>query len=143
MEIDGNRLLLGIVAILILIGAGVAGFLLSRQDTVPATAARSADQREGQAQPTSQAANPAPAALQQAQDTAQSTAARRTTTNGFPLYAPAEVNALRTQPDVLVIDVRGDLVWASEHVPGAISFPEDQAEQRYDELPRDKLIIAY
>lgn len=133
MEIDGNRLLLGVAAILVLVGAGVVGFQLSRRSTTPTTAP-SVAQPETQAQPASQAANLAPA---------ESTAARRTTVNGFPLYTPVEVNTLRTRPDVLVIDVRSDLAWALEHVPGAISFPEDQAEQRYDELPRDKLIIAY
>lgn len=128
-----NTLVLGVAVILAFIVVIVAGFRLGRQNVVPATA-RSVARVQPQAQPAPRSADP-PQAGQASSD--------RTTTNGFPLLTPAEVNTLRTQPDVLVIDVRGDFAWASEHVPGAISFPEDQAEQRYTELPQDKLIIAY
>ncbi len=130
MTIRLNKWLLGAVAvlILILIGAGFAGFQLSRRSALPATAAQPAVQTQSQVADVAQASQPTPA---------------RMTSNGFPLLTPAEVNTLRLQPDVLVIDVRGDFVWAREHVPGAISFPEDQAEQRWNELPQDKLIVAY
>lgn len=129
-----SKLLLGVVVTLAFIVVTVAGLQLGRQDTALPTA-----QSVARVQPQVQTA---PRSIDPSEADEQPTSAR-TTANGFPLFSPAEVNTLRTQPDVLVIDVRGDPFWASEHVPGAISFPEDQAEQRYDELPRDKLIIAY
>ncbi|MFQ5812196.1 MAG: rhodanese-like domain-containing protein [Anaerolineae bacterium] len=122
-----SKLILGVAVSLAFIVVAVAGFRLGQQNTVPATA-QSVAQTQPEVQLAPRSADPPQV---------------RTTPNGFSLLSPAEVNTLRTQPNVLVIDVRGDFVWASEHVPGAISFPEDQAEQRYDELPRDKLIVAY
>ena len=122
-----NKLVLGVAISLALIVVAVAGFRLGQQNTAPTTA-QSVARVQPQVQPAPRLADPPQA---------------RTTSNGFPLLTPAEVNDRREQPNVLVIDVRGDSTWASGHVPGAISFPEDQAEQRYDELPRDKLIIAY
>lgn len=68
----------------------------------------------------------------------------RTTRNGIPLLTASDIKALVDQhADVLIIDVRTDLAYATGHVPGAVHFPEDQAETRYTELPRDKPIVAY
>ena len=117
-----------IVAVLVLGLGAVTGFWLGHRGKVAGTTL----QMQSEAQAIRGNTNPSSAE-----------SSPRTTRNGIPLLSPLEVNALRTRPDVLVIDVRGDFAWAQEHVPGAISFPEDQAEQRYNELPRDKLIIAY
>ena len=126
MTINVSKLIVGLVAVLILAAVAIVGFQWGRR--TPAANVVAPDTRP---QAPSNPAAAAPAT------------ARRTTRNGIPLLSPAEVNALRTRPDVLIIDVRGDFTWAQGHVPGAISFPEGQAEQRYSELPRDKLIIAY
>ena len=77
----------------------------------------------------------------------------RTTRNGIPLLTASDIKALVDQhADAefaarsefgLIIDVRTDLAYAAGHVPGAVHSPEDQAETRYTELPRNKPIVAY
>ena len=76
----------------------------------------------------------------------------RITRNGIPLLTASDIKALVDQhadaefaarSEFVIIDVRTDLAYAAGHVPGAVHFPEDQAETRYTELPRDKPIVAY
>ncbi len=43
----------------------------------------------------------------------------------------------------LIIDVRQKDDYEQGHIKGAISFPQDQVDNRVGELPKDKLIIAY
>lgn len=45
--------------------------------------------------------------------------------------------------DVLVLDVRPADEYAAGHLPHARSIPVQELEQRLDELPKDKLIVAY
>lgn len=45
--------------------------------------------------------------------------------------------------DVLVLDVRPADEYASGHLPHARSIPVQELELRLDELPKDKLIVAY
>lgn len=55
-------------------------------------------------------------------------------------------DALRQQlnaGDVVVLDARPRLEYEAGHLAGAISIPIDELAERLDELPSDKLIIAY
>lgn len=45
--------------------------------------------------------------------------------------------------EVVLLDVRPEVEFQAGHLPGAISIPLDELEQRLDELPLDKLIVAY
>ena len=45
--------------------------------------------------------------------------------------------------EVLLIDVRGRAEYDRSHIPGAVSLPLRELPQRYGELPRDRLLIAY
>lgn len=45
--------------------------------------------------------------------------------------------------DLLVLDVRPRVEFAAGHIPGAISIPFDELEERLEELPRDRDVIAY
>ena len=44
---------------------------------------------------------------------------------------------------VTVLDVRPPDEYAAAHIPGAISMPFGEIEQRLDELPSDGEIVAY
>ena len=43
----------------------------------------------------------------------------------------------------MIIDVRTADVYAQGHIVGAISFPESDVDARINEIPKDKLVIAY
>jgi hypothetical protein len=45
--------------------------------------------------------------------------------------------------DVVIVDVRSKEEFAEGHVPGAVSIPWEEMEDRYPELPRDKEVITY
>lgn len=45
--------------------------------------------------------------------------------------------------EVIVLDVRPPDEYAAGHIPGAISMPYEEIEQRFSELPDDGEIIAY
>jgi len=45
--------------------------------------------------------------------------------------------------EVLVLDVRPNEEYEEGHIPGAISIPTGQLEQRIEDLPKDKQIVAY
>ncbi|MEX1253283.1 MAG: metalloregulator ArsR/SmtB family transcription factor [Dehalococcoidia bacterium] len=45
--------------------------------------------------------------------------------------------------EAYVIDVRPELEYASGHLPGAFSLPVEDLPERLQELPRDRLIVAY
>lgn len=45
--------------------------------------------------------------------------------------------------DVLVLDVRPSDEYEAGHLPHARSMPVQELEQRLDDLPKDKLIVAY
>ncbi|MFO7608334.1 MAG: rhodanese-like domain-containing protein [Candidatus Krumholzibacteriia bacterium] len=44
---------------------------------------------------------------------------------------------------VIVLDVRPGDEYAAGHIPGAVSLPLEELEQRLSELPRDREIVAY
>ncbi|WP_445664681.1 ArsR/SmtB family transcription factor [Fodinibius sp. AD559] len=45
--------------------------------------------------------------------------------------------------EVLVLDVRPDEEYKEGHIPGAISIPTKELEERMKDLPKDKQIVAY
>ncbi len=55
----------------------------------------------------------------------------------------AELRRLVKRADVMLVDVRPAVEFASGHITGAISIPIEELPVRMKELPRDKRIIAY
>lgn len=45
--------------------------------------------------------------------------------------------------DVVIIDVRDETAYKSEHIKGAINLPLATFEARFNEIPKGKKIIAY
>lgn len=43
----------------------------------------------------------------------------------------------------LIIDVRTKEIYDQGHIKGSISFPEADVDARVNELPKDKLVVAY
>lgn len=43
----------------------------------------------------------------------------------------------------VLIDVRSKQAYDSQHIAGALSFPEEEIEARLSELPRDRELILY
>ena len=51
---------------------------------------------------------------------------------------------LDSQTDIVIVDTRSLMSYELGHIPGAISVPyPDEIRARYQELPRDKMIIFY
>lgn len=57
--------------------------------------------------------------------------------------AREDVSRLLGRGDAVIIDVRPAREFESGHIEGARSIPVEELEQRLDELPRDKRIVAY
>jgi 3-mercaptopyruvate sulfurtransferase SseA len=55
----------------------------------------------------------------------------------------AELHDLWQKGDVLVIDTRAESAYKDEHIKGSISMPTGTVLGRIDELPRNKMIVAY
>lgn len=54
-----------------------------------------------------------------------------------------ELYKLWDKKDVLIIDTRGEPDYKASHIPGAISVPANEVATKVDELPRNKMIVAY
>jgi 3-mercaptopyruvate sulfurtransferase SseA len=54
-----------------------------------------------------------------------------------------ELHDLWKKGDVLVIDTRAEDAYKDEHITGSISMPTGTVLARIDELPRNKMIVAY
>jgi rhodanese-related sulfurtransferase/DNA-binding MarR family transcriptional regulator len=54
-----------------------------------------------------------------------------------------ELRARLERGDVVVIDVRPPEEYESGHIDGAKSIPIEELEQRLDEVPRDREVVAY
>jgi 3-mercaptopyruvate sulfurtransferase SseA len=55
----------------------------------------------------------------------------------------AELREMLEQGKAVVIDVRGDAMYNTEHIKGALNINEAQLNARAVELPKDKLIVLY
>lgn len=54
-----------------------------------------------------------------------------------------ELRERQTRGDVVVLDVRPGDEYASGHIPGALSIPLEELDDRLSDLPRDTTIVAY
>ena len=54
-----------------------------------------------------------------------------------------ELHKLWEKKDVLVIDTRGEPDYQASHIPGSISVPASEVATKLEELPRNKMIVAY
>jgi rhodanese-related sulfurtransferase len=54
-----------------------------------------------------------------------------------------EVEQLVQRGEVFLIDTRPHVEYGNGHLPGAVSIPVDELPERFDELPRDRRIVAY
>jgi hypothetical protein len=55
----------------------------------------------------------------------------------------AELHSLWQKGEVVIIDTRAESVYKDEHIKGSISMPTGSVLARVDELPRNKMIVAY
>jgi len=55
----------------------------------------------------------------------------------------AELHDLWLKGDVVVIDTRAESAYKDERIKGAISIPTGTLLGRIDELPKNKMIVAY
>lgn len=55
---------------------------------------------------------------------------------------PQTVESLRSQDDVVILDVREDYEYADGHIPGAVLVPLGQIPTRLNDIPTDKTVIA-
>lgn len=61
-------------------------------------------------------------------------------------FEQISANELRTRlrtGEVILLDVRPQEEYRAGHLPGAISIPIDELDRRLNELPPDKMIVAY
>jgi rhodanese-related sulfurtransferase/DNA-binding MarR family transcriptional regulator len=61
----------------------------------------------------------------------------------FPKISVDDLRERMRRDEVLLLDVRPAVEFKAGHLPGAVSIPLDELEQRLEELPLDKLIVAY
>jgi NADPH-dependent 2,4-dienoyl-CoA reductase/sulfur reductase-like enzyme/rhodanese-related sulfurtransferase len=56
-----------------------------------------------------------------------------------------DLDSILSQParSDFMIDVRTQLEFSQGHIPGAVNIPVDELRSRFDELPRDRRILAY
>ena len=61
----------------------------------------------------------------------------------FEKISVDELQERMGRDEVVLLDVRPEVEFQAGHLPGAVSIPLDELEQRLDELPAGKLIVAY
>jgi 3-mercaptopyruvate sulfurtransferase SseA len=54
-----------------------------------------------------------------------------------------ELEALMKNNEVLVLDVRNQTMYDNGHIPGSRLIPSGEILNHVNELPRDKMIVAY
>jgi len=55
----------------------------------------------------------------------------------------AELHKVWEKGEVVIIDTRAEAAYKDEHIKGSISMPTGTVLARVDELPRNKMIVAY
>lgn len=60
-----------------------------------------------------------------------------------PRITVLEARAAMEKGDAFFIDTRGAEAYKKEHIRGAINMPYGDAKSPIDQLPKDKLLIAY
>jgi 3-mercaptopyruvate sulfurtransferase SseA len=67
-----------------------------------------------------------------------------TTPAQVPRIEPQELKEkLDVGEDVLVVDARSLELYELRHIPGALSIPLAEVEERYGELPQEREIVLY
>lgn len=61
----------------------------------------------------------------------------------FEAVSVPDLLARMAEDEVVLLDVRPYLEYQSAHLPQAVSIPLDELQERLDELPSDKTIVAY
>ena len=61
----------------------------------------------------------------------------------IPRVTVAELAAALKEGRAVALDVRPAEAFEEEHIPGAVSIPEEEVAARAGELPKDKLVVAY
>lgn len=61
----------------------------------------------------------------------------------FESVDPDELDDALASGSAVLLDVRPAIEFAAGHLPGARSIPLDELPERLDELPHDRLIVAY
>jgi rhodanese-related sulfurtransferase len=69
--------------------------------------------------------------------------AYRSKRHEFAKLSVAELQERMANDAVTLLDVRPEVEYQAGHLPGAVSIPLAELEQRQDELPEGKLIVAY
>jgi predicted sulfurtransferase len=75
--------------------------------------------------------------------TPQTTPASTNPTDSARRIGAEELHKLWEKNEVLIIDTRAESAYKTEHIKGSISVPTGTVLQRIDELPRNKMIVAY
>lgn len=60
-----------------------------------------------------------------------------------PRIKADELHDLWTKGDVMIIDTRAEAAYKDEHIKGSISMPSGTVLGRIEELPKNKMIVAY
>jgi hypothetical protein len=62
----------------------------------------------------------------------------------IPRITPTEVwQRVQAGEAITIVDARSLAEYQIEHIVGAISLPAAEVQQRWDELPRDSLLVFY
>src|SRR6478672_10415922 len=56
---------------------------------------------------------------------------------------PTQLNGVKDNGTVLIVDVRDKDSYAKEHIKGAINVPLEELPKHYAKLPKDKTIVTY
>jgi 3-mercaptopyruvate sulfurtransferase SseA len=72
-----------------------------------------------------------------------SSPAQNAPSDGVRRVTTVELRAALDKGTALVIDTRPLESYKQNHIKGSISMPLDQVANRINELPRDKMIVAY
>ena len=88
--------------------------------------------------------SPTPSPTPIATPTPTLSATPRTTTPTPPKISPSTAKTiLETDPTSVFVDVRAKTDYDKQHIPGAISIPSAEFQERYTEIPAALQIIVY
>ncbi len=74
---------------------------------------------------------------------ADASATPQTPGDGVQRITTVELRAMMDRNEAVVIDVRGEDSYNAGHIKGALLMSTDKLLTRLNELPRDKMIVAY
>jgi 3-mercaptopyruvate sulfurtransferase SseA len=75
--------------------------------------------------------------------TASPTPAAPTPADSARRIKAAELHELWEKGNVVIIDTRSEAAYKDEHIKGSISVPAGTVLSKLDELPKNKMIVAY